>query len=54
MNPNPNNIEAVKQAFVLLAIGMGITYVFMYSLVLVMRALAKIIPRFDHLLPDAE
>jgi len=54
MNPNPNDLETVKQAFVLLLIGMGITYVFMYALVLVMRALAKIVPRFDHLLPDAE
>jgi len=52
MNANPNDIEAVKQAFVLLIIGMGITYVFMYGLVLVMRGLAKIIPRFNHLMPD--
>jgi len=54
MNANPNDIEVVKQALVLLVIGMGITYVFMYALVLVMRLLAKVVPRFDHLLPDAD
>ena len=54
MNTNPEDIEAIKQAFVLLVIGMGITYTFMYALVLVMRGLAKIVPRFNHLLPDGE
>ena len=54
MNTNPDDILAIKQAFVLLVIGMGITFVFMYALVLIMRGIAKIIPRFNHILPDQE
>ena len=54
MSASPDDISIIKQSFVLLVIGMGITYIFMYVLVLIMRGIAKIIPRFDHLLPDTE
>jgi len=54
MNVNPDDILVIKQAFALLIIGMGITFIFMYALVWVMRGIAKIVPRFNHLLPDSK
>ena len=52
MSTSPDDILIIKQAFFLLAIGMGIAFVFMYALVWVMRVVAKIVPRFSHLLPE--
>ena len=54
MNVSPDDILVVKQAFALLVIGMGIAFIFMYALVWVMRGIAKIVPRFNHLLPDSK
>ena len=54
MSTRPDDILILEQAFSLLVIGMGITFVFMYALVWVMRGIAKVIPRFNHLLPDPE
>jgi len=54
MNASPEDILVIKQAFVLLIIGMGIAFAFMYGLVWIMRGIAKIVPRFNHLLPDLE
>ena len=44
--------ELIKQALVLLVAGMGIVYVFLTILVFVTMGAAKIIPRFNHILPD--
>ena len=43
----------IKQGLVLMAAGMSIVYVFLYVMVLVMRLTAWVVPRFNHLLPDA-
>jgi oxaloacetate decarboxylase gamma subunit len=43
----------IQQGLVLMAAGMVIVFVFLYVLVLVMRLTAQIVPRFNHLLPDA-
>jgi len=51
---NSDDIFIIKQAVFLLVIGMGIAFVFMYALVWVMRSVAKIVPRFNHLLPEKE
>jgi sodium pump decarboxylase gamma subunit len=42
----------LPQAFVLLVAGMLIVFVFLYVMVLVMRGVALVVPRFNHLLPD--
>lgn len=42
----------IRQGLVLMGAGMGIVYVFLYLLVLVMRGIALVVPRFNHLLPD--
>ena len=47
------NALILEQGLVLLAAGMVIVYVFLYLLVLVVRLTARIVPRFDHILPDA-
>ena len=54
MSASPDDILAIKQAFVLTIIGMGVVFVFMYALVWIMRGIAKVIPRFNHLLPDSK
>ena len=54
MGTNPEDILVIKQAAFLLVIGMGIAFVFMYALVWVMRGVAKIVPRFNHLLPEKD
>lgn len=47
------NAFILKQGLVLLAAGMAIVFVFLYVLVLVVRLTALVVPRFNHLLPDA-
>ncbi len=42
----------LRQGLVLMGSGMGIVYVFLYLLVLVMRGISIVVPRFNHLLPD--
>jgi sodium pump decarboxylase gamma subunit len=42
----------IAQGFVLMVAGMSIVYVFLYVLVLAMRGIAIVVPRFNHLLPD--
>jgi len=42
----------LNQGLVLMGAGMGIVFVFLYLLVLVMRGIAVVVPRFNHLLPD--
>ncbi len=42
------------QGLVLLVSGMGIVYLFLALLVWVMNRSAKIVPRFNHILPDEE
>ncbi len=42
----------VQQGLVLMASGMTIVFVFLYLLVLAMRLIALVVPRFNHLLPD--
>jgi sodium pump decarboxylase gamma subunit len=42
----------LPQALVLLGAGMLIVFVFLYVLVLVMRGVALVVPRFNHILPD--
>lgn len=42
----------LPQALVLLGAGMTIVYIFLYVLVLVMRGVALVVPRFNHILPD--
>ena len=54
MDIRPDDIFIIKQAVFLLVIGMGIAFAFMYALVWVMRGVAKIVPRFNHLLPEKE
>ena len=54
MGTDVDGILMIKQAIFLLIIGMGIAFVFMYALVWVMRGVAKIVPRFNHLLPEKE
>ena len=44
--------ELLKQGVVLLVSGMGIVYIFLAILVLVTTGAAKVIPRFNHILPD--
>ncbi|MBQ7721393.1 MAG: OadG family protein [Kiritimatiellae bacterium] len=44
--------ELIKQGVVLLISGMGIVYFFLAVLVAVTTLSAKIIPRFNHILPD--
>ena len=42
----------LEQGLVLMAAGMVIVYVFLYVLVLVVRLTARIVPQFNHILPD--
>ncbi len=44
--------ELLKQGVVLLVSGMGIVFIFLAILVLVTTDAAKVIPRFNHILPD--
>ena len=44
----------LAQGLVLLAAGMGIVYLFLAVLVVTMSVMAKIIPRFNYILPDEE
>lgn len=44
----------LPQATVLLGAGMIIVYIFLYVMVVVMRGVALIVPRFNHLMPDEE
>ncbi|MDD5708835.1 MAG: OadG family transporter subunit [Kiritimatiellae bacterium] len=37
---------------ILLVAGMGTVYAFLYLLVLIMRAIAVVVPRFNYLMPD--
>ena len=43
----------LPQSLVLLLAGMVTVFIFLYILVVVMRVLAMIVPRFNHLLPEA-
>jgi len=54
MSASSDDILIIKQAVFLLVIGMGIAFVFMYALVWIMRGVAKVVPRFNHLLPEKE
>ncbi|NLF86229.1 MAG: oxaloacetate decarboxylase subunit gamma [Lentisphaerae bacterium] len=47
------NALILEQGLVLLAAGMAIVFAFLYVLVLVVRLTARIVPRFNHILPDA-
>ncbi len=42
----------LMQGLVLMVSGMGIVFLFLSLLVWVMNRMAKIIPRFNHILPD--
>ncbi len=44
----------LSQGLVMLIAGMGIVFSFLVVLVFVMALSAKIIPRFNHILPDPE
>ena len=41
-----------SEGLVLLAMGMGIVFAFLYLMVLLMRGIAIFIPQFNHLMPD--
>ncbi len=41
------------QGLVLMVVGMGVVYAFLYLMVLIMRLISLVVPRFNHLLPDA-
>ena len=47
------NALILEQGLVLMAAGMAIVFAFLYVLVLVVRLTAIVVPRFNHLLPDA-
>jgi len=47
-------MDIMLQGVVLLVAGMGIVYLFLALLVYVMNGAAKIIPRFNYILPDDE
>lgn len=42
----------LSQGLLLLVVGMGAVYAFLYLMVLVMRLIAVVVPRFNHLMPD--
>jgi oxaloacetate decarboxylase (Na+ extruding) subunit gamma len=44
----------LSQGLVLLVAGMGIVFAFLGVLVFIMSLSAKVIPRFNHILPDHE
>ena len=46
------NVLIIEQGLVLMVAGMSIVFVFLYVLVLVMQLTGRIVPRFNHLLPD--
>ena len=46
------DIELLKQGLVLLIAGMGIVFLFLTLLVFVTNGASKIIPKFNHILPD--
>ena len=39
----------IEQGLVLTVVGMAITFIFLYLLVLIIRIIAKIVPRYEHL-----
>ena len=47
-------MENIQQGLVLLVAGMGIVFAFLAILVCFMTLMAKIIPRFNYVLPDEE
>ena len=46
------NMELLEQGLVLLVSGMGIVFIFLAILVLVTTGAAKVIPKFNYILPD--
>lgn len=46
------DFELIKQGLVLLIAGMGIVYAFLLILVGVTYGASRIIPKFNHILPD--
>ncbi len=44
----------LMQGLVLLVAGMGIVFLFLALLVYVMNGASRVIPRFNHILPDEE
>ena len=44
----------LMQGLVLLVVGVGIVFLFLSLLVCILSLSAKIIPRFDHILPDEQ
>ena len=46
------DMELLKQGVVLLISGMGIVFIFLAILVLVTTGASKVIPKFNHILPD--
>ena len=46
------DMELLKQGVVLLVSGMGIVFIFLVILVLVTTGASKIVPKFNHILPD--
>lgn len=47
-------MAGILQGLVLMVIGMGIVYLFLILLVYVLSLTAKIIPKFNYVLPDEE
>ena len=47
-------MAVLSQGLVLLVAGMGIVFAFLAVLVCVMSLSSKVIPRFNHILPDHE
>ncbi len=46
------DINLLQQGLVLLISGMGIVYIFLMVLVVVTNVASKIVPKFNHILPD--
>ena len=44
--------QVLNQGLVLLVAGTAIVFIFLYLLVMMMRLTARVVPRFNHLLPD--
>ncbi len=44
----------MTDGLMLMLIGMGTVFIFLYLLVALMRLIALVMPRFDHLLPATE
>ena len=47
-------MEILKQGLVLLVAGVGIVFAFLQVLVIIVSGASKIIPKFNHILPDEE